>query len=168
MNKTEHHNGGRDDTVRSPEYYTPTKADLIYGLEFEETHNGFDWTKKVADDDLYMGMEEWSGDMFDLIICSFYQPASDDSHRVRVKYLDESDIEAIGGILSHEEKGNPNKMYYFGKNSLVYNCTNRWCIITIRNDERQEDYTAYVGTIKNKSELKRIFENLGAPINTNT
>lgn len=147
--------------MSTPEYYTPTKSDLIYGLEFEETYNGIDWFKKVADDDLYMGMEEWSGDLFDLIGCSFYEPASYDKHRIRVKYLDETDIETIGGRLSHEEKGNPNKMYYFGKHSLIFNYINRWCILTIRNDERQEDYTAYVGTIKNKSELKRLFDNLG-------
>lgn len=149
--------------VRSAKYYTPTKSDLIYGLEFEETYNDIDWSPKVINDDLYMGMEDWSGDLFDFIGAAFYKPSPHARYKVRVKYLDEQDIKSIGGKLTHEQEGNPNKMYYFGEHSLIFNYRNRRCVITIRNNDRQEDYTAYVGIIKNKAELKRLFDNFGVP-----
>ncbi len=77
-----------------------------------------------------------------------------------MKRLDETDIESLGGELSHEKEGNPNKKYSFGKHSLIFNSKNGWCIITVRSDVRQEDYAAYVGVIKSKSELKRLFDRI--------
>jgi len=145
---------GKPNVVRSPEYYTPELKEFYLGFEFDVYNSREHYFFEAADGwhkaYVHFGV---LGDLYNL-----HRLILD--KQIRVKRLDEKDIEQLGGELSHEEEGNPNKMYYFGKHSLIFNYRNGWCIITVRNDERQEDYTAYVGTIKNKSELKRLFDNL--------
>ncbi|NJO25811.1 MAG: hypothetical protein HC867_08715 [Bacteroidia bacterium] len=141
--------------VRSPEYYTPHISEIYFGFEFEVLNSREHYFFEAADGWHRAAMDFGIlGDIKNLI-CLIRDK------QIRVKRLDEADIKSIGGELSHEEDGNPNKMYYFGKHSLIFNGVNGWCIITVRSDARQEDHTAYVGVIKNKSELKRLFDNLG-------
>jgi len=141
--------------VRSTEYYTPHISEIYFGFEFEVLNSREHYFFEAADGWHKASMDFGIlGDIKNLI-CLIRDK------QIRVKRLDEADIESLGGELSHKEEGNPNKMYYFSKHSLIFNYKNGWCIITVRNDVRKEDYTAYVGVIKNKSELKRLFDNLG-------
>ena len=80
--------------------------------------------------------------------------------RVRVKYLDQEDIEELGWEFKYEEEGNPNTMYYHGAHSLIHSPNNR-ILITMRDEERKLDHTAFVGTCKNKSKLKILMEDIG-------
>ena len=144
--------------MRSPIYYTPHISEMYFGFQFEVLNSKEHY--------FFEGADGWHNASMDYGILGNMQ----NIHRlildkqIRVKTLEEIDIKNLGGKLSHEEESNPNKMYYFEKHSLIFNCKNGWCIITVRSAERQEDYTAYVGLIKNKSELNRLFDNLGVSI----
>lgn len=127
------------------EYYQPTLEDFTIGFEYEFLTGGVEWKKFVFDMDRPQAVLE---------------NVRDYPTTFRVKYLDEEDIIELGGVLMHEEKGNPNKMFHIGDHSIIWNQTG-WCIITVRTKERHEDYTAFVGTIKNKSELRRILKQVG-------
>lgn len=137
---------GKPHVMRSP-YYKPFLNELYVGFECE--------LKDAAPPD-----NDWKEETI-----SKYHRLEDlnkwlDRNEIRVKVLDEKDIAYFGFILNHSVEGNPNKMFYLGKHSLIWN-KKGWCILTIRSDERQEDYTAYVGYLRNKSELKRILQMTG-------
>lgn len=128
-------------------YYTP---------EIEEFHVGFEcefigdrrtnWIKCVID---------WMNINF---ITTFRELAE---NKYRVKYLDREDIEELGFEYAGENSNNPNALYYFGKHSIIHNKINNRCVITMWDENRPADYAAFVGAIKNKSELKKLMVQLG-------
>ncbi len=86
-----------------------------------------------------------------------------DVKKCRVKYLDREDIESLGWEYKETTEG---KYDYFwdkgtGKHSILYSETQKRCLVTIRDEVRKKDFTVFVGTIKNKSELKRLLKQLG-------
>lgn len=148
-------NDAKPNVVRSA-YYTPKLSEFYFGFEFEVLNTkdklyipSYDegvWILTKVD----LGVLGELSNIHKLIL----------EKQIRVCVLSEHDIYKLGFELNFEEENNPNKMYVLGKHSLIRNNHN-WCIITVRSDERQEDYTGYVGVIKNKSELTRILQQLG-------
>jgi len=142
---------GKPHVMRSP-YYKPFFEEFHIGFEYEIFE---DWD---ADEDKSWHKQTYGEDGTNSEHIGYIGSWS--MNKVRVKVLDEADITQLGFELNHEEKGNPNKMFFLGKHSLIWNYKG-WCILTVRSDERQEDYTAYVGYLRNKSELKRILQMTG-------
>jgi len=141
-------------------YYTP---------EIEEFHPGFEyeWCREIGDSPYNT---PWTKKTFTKKD-SYHElwlntPAARDSDcgtYYRVKHLDRSDIESLEWEYKETTEG---KYDYFwdkgaGKHSILYSETQKRCLVTIRNEVRKEDFTAFVGTIKNKSELKRLLKQLG-------
>ena len=77
--------------------------------------------------------------------------------------MEREDIECFGWFF----KGtSPDSYDYFWdivtkKNSILYSYKLKRAIITIWDNVRKEDYTAFVGTIKHKEELKTIMKQIG-------
>lgn len=141
--------------VRSA-YYTPKLSEFYFGFEFEVLNTKDKMYIPTYDEGVWFITKVDLGVLGDL---SNLQKLILEK-QIRVSVLSEHDIYELGFELNYEEENNPNKMYYLGKHSLIRNHHN-WCILTVHNDEREEDYTAYVGVIKNKSELKRILQQVG-------
>jgi hypothetical protein len=143
------------DVVRS-DYYTPELSEFYLGFEFEVLNTKGKMYIPNYDEGVWVITKVDLGVLGDL---SNLQKLILEK-QIRVRVLNEHDIYELGFELKYEEENNPNKMYFLGKHSLIRNNHNR-CIITVRSDERQEDCTGYAGVIKNKSELKRILQQLG-------
>ena len=117
-----------------------------YIPEISEFHIGFEYECKEAD-----GWKGW--------IC--YRVDEQDAldiqfERVRVKYLDEEDFRSLGFIES------PRGDRWDKDDIQIYHTTSDPAHIEIYSN-RGEDF---VGTIKNKSELKRLLKQLGYEIHT--
>ncbi|MEE9379620.1 MAG: hypothetical protein V3V33_16465 [Candidatus Lokiarchaeia archaeon] len=130
-------------------YYTP---------EIEEFHVGFEYEVAINDSE--------EGIKWIVLICNEGQVIPeinlDKGKYVRVKYLDREDIESLG--WKYQPDRDNIELFYDNKtrkHSIIHNTINNWVIVTLRNEERKEDYTVFVGTIKNKSELKRLLKQLG-------
>ena len=79
------------------------------------------------------------------------------NNKLRVKKLDEQDIKDIGGKLRHNPTDSFNLFFYYKEiHSIILNPKNQWCLITVRSEARQEDYTGFCGFIDNITELKKI------------
>lgn len=140
-------------------YYTPEISEFHVGFECE-IH-----IRKKEDDAL---SDEWkpitigeNGRLPEMnLISNFIKnpPMIQDSMKLfRVKYLDKKDIESLG--WKFKDKINSQVDYYWSKDdkhSIVHTHTRNRILLTIRDDARETDYTAFVGIIKNKSELKKI------------
>ena len=113
-------------------YYTP---------KFEEFHDGFDYEREEP----YTG--KWEKCVYDM---SFTRKHFDKySEEFRVKFLDREDIESFG-VFSfdqdhcYHDKWIEKSLYYFDGDNVVK--------IVVKKE------TLFEGTIKNKSELKRVLK----------
>ena len=88
----------------------------------------------------------------------------------RVKYLDKSDIEELGWFLDtnigkswyYSHVNNIGDKSLFAKTKDYYLDTTDFKEIVIHNDGDYDDRTNYFqGTIKNKSELKKLMQQIG-------
>ena len=92
---------------------------------------------------------------------------------IKVKYLDREDIQSMGFQTYKDEQGNPNVVYEreldksnIRGNDLVHilhNHVSKWVGVFIGDSETPySDWeTRFTGTIKNKSELKKLLKQLG-------
>ncbi len=94
---------------------------------------------------------------------------------IRVKYLDREDIESCGWEFvtnrgDYLKKKHDHMMLYkkggeskdgYQKESLVIDHSNHRCIITMWEEVTGENYEAFIGYIKNKSELLQIMKMIG-------
>ena len=136
-------------------YYTPSIEEFRVGFEFEvyerisiDHRKGGEWTKNIC--------------TFGMI----NQPLNA-SHlerdEVRVKHLDQEDIESFG---FKEDKSNSTKERYngemygksFGTYGIVLYDTVK--VVIYRYDGSRE-YVLFTGTIRNKSELEVILKQIG-------
>lgn len=139
------------------EYYVPEKSEFHEGFIFEyrEEISSDEWNELEFKQVMFDGEHglDWFKSSGHKLIPTM--------EHFRVKHLDHDDIIELGGELMHEEHYNHNKLFHLENHSVILNPKNGWCVITVRSKERQEDYTAFVGTIKNKSELRRILKQVG-------
>jgi hypothetical protein len=131
-------------------YYTPDSSELCIGLEYQ-----------IGDFDKD-GNDIWKNEKLEFDM-GWLEIHENFHTRIRVKLLDAADIvgELSARFVSQE---NGNLFYYFGdkfQHSIIFNQKSQWCIITKRCDVRKEDYTCFVGTIRNKSELKKVMQMVG-------
>jgi len=118
------------------EYYTPKIEEFHVGFEYEEFYND-DWHKKQYQQDNFLNHD------FECVFEKYY--------KTRVKYLDKKDIEDLG----FKQVGNSYSKPLFNKNNLN---------LILDEDKREINFNNINNInfkIKNKSELKNIFEMLG-------
>jgi hypothetical protein len=123
-------------------YYTPKIEEFHVGFEYEFVDgDSEDWEKDIISSKY--DLKEVMGNLF---------------LNFRVKYLDREDIESLGFKFDkfwiREEKGS---IYLFNFYGLTYFNSTR----TIKIWLRDTDECIFAGTIKNKSELKRLLKQLG-------
>ena len=118
-------------------YYTPDISEFHIGFEYE-------WKPKDEDDYGYVKDKYCIQDQFDEMYIN-------NEIDFRVKYLTKEDIESLG----FEQQS---LQYQYKKNwyRLINRCEENQYII---EDGRYQDQI-FVGTIKNKSELKRLLKQL--------
>ncbi|MES2395879.1 MAG: hypothetical protein V4549_07745 [Bacteroidota bacterium] len=125
-------------------YYTPEPSEFHIGFEYEintlypEKHiDGYGFIKTV-------------------ITTENYRQNMDCIHlldRVRVKYLDHDDILSLGWKKTSEIQNS--SWYTLNEFCLIFSTTQNKIYISDKHDE-----TKFSGTIKNKSELKRLMNQL--------
>ena len=147
-------------------YYTPTIEEFYVGFEFEYL-SGIDEEG-----------EDWSTRIFDQLYENYDFPILDVGEKLddsfRVKYLDQSDIESLGWKLEYT-KNSP----FTGKDLNTYKVTKEYGFNTgttytleqLDNNFyliKSETYSSYGSevyrmsfTILNKSELKKLMQQLG-------
>ena len=134
-------------------YYTP---------ESEEFHPGFEY-------EILLNSGEWEPIVFQPNDTNFIHRFTEESwftseQKSRVKYLDEQDIKDLGWEYVTEYL--PDKKYGWTKFKIKTD-TEYWLTfynnsLSIDNNEEYEELMYYfIGTIKNKSELKRLMKQIG-------
>lgn len=118
-------------------YYTPEIEEFHVGFEFEEFYNDV-WNQRVYISGYFMDYD---------MSCRFGK----EKDKIRVKYLDREDIEST--IFYFDENG----CYHdrWADKSLFHSDGENKVMIKIKGD------TVFHGTIKNKSELKKLLKQLG-------
>ena len=122
-------------------YYTPS---------IEEFHVGFEYESSYLED-----YDTWKKEIIDTVdVGYFYSTYTGDAvpTEFRVKYLDREDIESLGfecmgGNWYHDNK--------------AYQIIGTWESIEISRGQHEYRDVLFKGTIKNKSELKKILKMLG-------
>ena len=133
-------------------YYTPEISELHVGFECEyrEPHE-----------------KEWYEDSLNSNDVAYLLAYSD---RIRVKYLDKEDIESFGFKYIDEDTYilpmlfkpiifSPGKVW--GDIIMHYHPEDNYTSITGFSEGQEEEYTLFMGLIKNKSELKKILQMTG-------
>lgn len=157
---------GNKKIVMENKYYTPELEEFHVGFEFESNYilfrkgnKGDEWNKHILTKE-----NTWFWDAYenDAIETEF-----------RVKYLDTEDIESLGfNQRPIDLDGKPNVMYTkplenkiknFDIVDIVHNPISKWVLITIGDHQSPWSVweTTFAGTIKNKSELKKLLKQLG-------
>jgi len=131
-------------------YYTPEIEEFHVGFEYERCDDGYNWIK-----DTYPRAAEHIR-LKNLIPCT------------RVKYLDREDIESLGFVCHATDE-----RVFHNKNGIIINT--EWgspvkqgitlAIVSPVFDESKrniiQEHYLFNGTIKNKSELKKLLKQLG-------
>ena len=142
-------------------YYTPEIEEFHVGFEFEYNKGGNNWVKHTSGNhDFRDGIIDVGvGETDDALYNPFYMGISE--RDFRVKYLDKEDIESLDWEYFDQYRDGGTSIYRKDDKTLTYYGTNRI----------KEDYTLIIhnnagsrffyGTIKNKSELKKVLKMLG-------
>ena len=142
-------------------YYTPKIEDFHAGFEYEENRYG----QPKNEEELPGFNSAWYKETFkvDLESPDLYTIKQEiNKNNRRVKYLDKLDIEDSGWYYkATTEVG----LDYFldlktQQHSIIYDYNKKRMVVTVRDNIRKEDYTAFIGTVNNKSELKKIMSQL--------
>lgn len=116
-----------------PKYYTPTLNEFFDGFEYESLD--LVWNKTTFD---FRDLEVIDDEIRE--------------GKIRVKHLDREDIESFGFVYS-----NVNSEYYSLNGFDLTNLDNNY--FNIYEDKGADEY-CFRGTIKNKSELKKLIQML--------
>ncbi len=130
-------------------YYTPSIEEFHLGFEYEELIENT-WIERVLRESIMYidnANSKFKGVAFSI-----------EKEPVRVKYLDQEDIESLGWIIEKRF----NNLNCFIKNNYVLSLslTNGSIMIHRKVDNIQELFTDFSGFIKNKSELIRLMKQL--------
>jgi len=127
-------------------YYTPEAKELHIDFEFEYSRNGV-WYEEVIND-LYDAYDVW-------------KDHEAGRHPIRVKYLDHADIESLGfEIYDYDDMDS----FSNGNITIEVNGYTNELIVEIwtrANTIDKSPEMVFKGTIKNKSELKKILKQIG-------
>ena len=147
-------------------YYTPTIEEFHVGFEYEHKERFLDGTVKTQED---FDNSKWVKQTCDSGIMYIERALSGRNSKnglcgVRVKYLDQEDIESLGFEL--EESNKKETIYRRSCDNLMTEkevqiwVDKEFDYIDICNLRDKEDYN-FMGKIKNKSELKRVLKMIG-------
>lgn len=131
-------------------YYTPRIEEFHIGFEFEYRSSIYDktWHKWNIED---YSVNKKSLDQFPFNINS----SEIDMYEFRVKYLDQEDIESLGWVYD------TSNIFYKNKYCLIINDIRLGSIeIILDNSESTVDFNLFNGTVKNKSELRKLMKQL--------
>jgi hypothetical protein len=136
-------------------YYTPDISEFHVGFEYE--------TKTISSHD------EWipvviASTIHTESLCGTYIDDWElelvDTDETRVKYLDRKDVESLGWSVRRE----PYRWQFFKDNYYLscdmYTSTDPFPKGSIKIIDRKDDQCIFLGYIKNKSELKRLMQQL--------
>jgi hypothetical protein len=127
-------------------YYIPTLEEFYSGFEYE--HLEFDGNWKQIND---------FSNEYDYEDNPHYAVSKDiSSYHIRVKYLDAKDIESLGFRKIIEDQ-----YYIFALDKHIMMLVDDDLFIRIINEQNNELYYLFQGTIKNKSELKVLLKQIG-------
>lgn len=140
-------------------YYIPLIEDFYVGFEFEQQVLGLTNTT-------CLDRGKWNTCIYrgnDIrVIKSFIE-----SENIRVKFLDKTDIESFGFVEKYEYNGDTIKYNSFVKDGYWLQYFNTTLSIKHMNKEDTgKSYFIFIGTIKNKSELKVLLTQLGIDYET--
>lgn len=139
-------------------YYVPKIEELHYGFDYEHLPMRYLWYLQGC------GLkDEWIEE-------TFYGGSGNDGESevheierliedkaIRIKHLDRSDLESLGWKNTSLAKSKETQYYNIGEISLHHNGD----IIVIHEKECEWDSCIFRGTIRNRSELKRILAQIG-------
>ena len=134
-------------------YYTP---------EIEEFHIGFEFDLKRNEEQNW-GLRHkygYTSPRLEKILGYIHEGG------VRVKHLDQEDIESFGigdwtdsrGYWRGFKTKNDNQYYVFHHN---VDRIQSWCVVEIVDVDTEKRRVLFTGTIKNKSEMKKILDMIG-------
>lgn len=135
-------------------YYTPDISEFYVGFEFEEDDNN---------------SNQWTQDMVTLPGDLDYYDDLIKEENIRIKYLDQEDIESLGFKYIKTQPG-LNEDYFeymqeeFSKYYLEFDYDTKYLRTYFSLEEG--DSTIFAGVIKNKSELKKLLKQIGYYDNT--
>jgi hypothetical protein len=159
--------------TKMEKYYTPEIEEFHVGFEFEYNKGGNNWVKHTSGNhDFRDGIIDVGvGETDDALYNPFYMGISE--RDFRVKYLDREDIESLGFTKS-EKYLDPPSAYHICKDWKIpfnggYITPKRVMIwyqektkhLKVVCEDSWEQYRLFQGTIKNKSELKKLLKQLG-------
>jgi len=130
-------------------YYTPKIEEFHVGFEYER-YDFVNWNKGILTiEDLFSGSMEHGSALVSAIGCG----------HIRVKYLDIEDCVSLGWTHNRHDfehiMGN-----YFTKDDYSFSIKDD-CPLSIQQRYGDSCKFLFNGTVKNKSELKRLMEQLG-------
>jgi hypothetical protein len=134
-------------------YYTPKIEEFHVGFEYEiwETHSKL-YNKDIDD-------SKWVLKTYGLNSIRFTKLYYEISN-VRVKYLDKEDIESLGFEPDYVRTWGTRMCFKNSKCALTYISNIQELIISFEADVLLREDIRFKGTIKNKSELKRLMKQL--------
>jgi hypothetical protein len=144
--------------MENEKYYTPEIEEFHVGFEFEEEFNAPNWTKLMKPPkDLY----EWVKLRLDTSHSISIITSKIKKRRVRVKYLDQTDIESLGFEVYRDSFFKYKECYKKDNLLLAVGPTNEISIVMeTLNMFKEYPEILFIGKLKNKSELKRLLEQL--------
>ncbi len=131
-------------------YYTPTIEEFHVGFEYEEFGNMNNWFKTQFGDS---NSAEYNNELSE---CYW----NIDHNKIRVKHLDQSDIESLGFV---EDKSNsePDRLNLeFIKDGYTYSIVLYDTTQIVIYKYKYKEEILFTGTIKNKSELIKLMQQL--------
>lgn len=145
--------------MKEEKYYTPDLEEFYFGFEYEHKNPTQDniWKKEIVD-----------SDMLGIVYSTYEETPEDYPNEIRVKYLDQEDIESLGFILKgktidlwFEKEGITLRKdgHHFKNIKLQYGLhDNRLKITGVFVGGKEECF--FQSKIKNKSELIKLLKQL--------
>ena len=143
-------------------YYTPELEEFHVGFEFEYNKGGDNWVKHTSGNhDFRDGIIDVGvGETDDALYNPFHMGISE--REFRVKHLDREDIESLGWVsgesygMSCYLRTDENGVAIIDGYQLDFHS---WELVEIYQESTSD--LKFSGTIKNKSELKKLLKQLG-------
>lgn len=149
--------------MKDEKYYTPIIEEFHLGFEYETKNNFMDGTVKSKKD---YDESKWNKNVFGFDGAYILRALTGENAKnglcgIRVKYLDKEDVELLGLIWNEEKKVfiSKDKKWGFVCNSDFSSYENKGIRVGITF--LKHNIPAFNGYIKNKSEFKKLMQQLG-------
>lgn len=157
-------------------YYTPDISEFHVGFEYESYEMYYTivdewdtgtlmWVKRTV---LDINQEQFTGEghkfkaIYHVSVNNLYEPNVEWNKNIRVKYLDREDIESLEWVKIQKKRASHFWDYYEKNGYEISIHKEKPTSISIDNGGDHEYLNTYFdGVIKNKSELKKIMQQIG-------